>query len=162
MRRHPPPQFDGSIPLGALATCHSVVPTVLAAILSRQDLMNAPSVTRVLAANVATPPHELDRLALYAKDDETLTAAIRNPTFPEATLLQFASGSDERFLRAVQWCGRSEPIRRLAENPLAPADVLASLASVDDADVREALLVNKSTPADALLRLVQRGEASKS
>ncbi|WP_416957910.1 hypothetical protein ACNKF0_09780 [Nocardioides sp. T5] len=140
----------------------SAVPIVLAAILSRQDLINAPSVTRALAANIATPPKDLERLARYAKDDETLTAAIRNPTFPEATLLQFASGSDERFLRAVQWCGRSEPIRRLAENPLAPADVLASLASVDDADVREALLVNKSTPADALLRLVQRGEASKS
>ena len=135
---------------------------MLAAILSRRDLMNAPAVTRVLAANIATPPNELERLARHAKDDETLTAAIRNPTFPEATLLQFASGSDERFLRAIQGCGRSEPTRRLAENPLAPADVLASLARVDDADVREALLVNKSTPAEVLLRLVQRGEASKS
>lgn len=139
----------------------SAVPTVLAAILSRQDLTNAPPVMRVLAANIATPPGDLERLVWRARDDETLTAAIRNPTFPEAALLQFAGGSDERFLRAIQGCGRSEPTRRLAENPLAPADVLASLASVDDADVREALLVNKSTPADALLRLVQRGQASK-
>lgn len=140
----------------------SAVPTVLAAILSRHDLTKAPPVMRVLAANIATPAGDLERLAWHAEDDETLTAAIRNPTFPEAALLQFASGSDERFLRAIQGCGRSEPTRRLAENPLAPADVLASLASVDDADVREALLVNQATPADALLRLVQRGEASKS
>lgn len=140
---------------------NSTIPTVVEAILLRRDLMNAPALTTVLAANVVTPPNELERLARQSKDDQTLTAAIRNPTFPEATLLQFASGSDERFLRAIQGCGKSVPIRKLAENPLAPADVLASLVSVDDPEVREALLVNKSTPADVLLRLIQHGDTSK-
>jgi len=139
----------------------SAIPTVVTAILSRWDVMSAPSVTRILAGNTVTSPTELERLAYYTEDDETVGFAVRNPNFPEAVLVQLASGSDERFLRAIATSGRIVAAKVLAENPLASADVLASLATVPDAEVRQALIVNESTPAQVLLRLVRAGKTQK-
>ena len=137
----------------------SAVPSVVAAVLARRDLMNTTSVTKVLAESAVTSPTELERLARYAKDEETVASAVRNPNFPEVSLVQFASGSDERFLRAAAASGKLDAAKVLAANPLAPADVLAELARYGDSQVRGALLVNAATPPEVLVRLVQAGEA---
>lgn len=79
----------------------SEVPTVVAALLSRADHFDNPRFTRALARNPVTPPVELERLARHGTDDETAVLAIRNPSFPEAALVQFAKGSDVRLLRAI-------------------------------------------------------------
>lgn len=146
----------GGAALTRLASCRDS--RVVAAIVSRPNIMDAHPVTRALAENAVTPPGFLERMARSTKDGETLRSTARNPTLPESLLVEFATGSDEDHIRAAMQSGSPRVYMAIAENPRAPADVLESLASRGDTEVRQALLLNSGTPPEVLVRLIQAGE----
>ena len=90
-------------------------------------------------------------------DDRFLHLALTHPNFPEATLIEYAAGSDERLIIAATRAGNARVKSAAASNLATPAAALALLAGEADPEVREALILNSSTPPEVLVRLIQDG-----
>ncbi|EPR75414.1 Leucine rich repeat variant [Leifsonia rubra CMS 76R] len=117
------------------------------------------AVAAAMIRNSLAPSSFVDGAAHDAVDEESLDIILQHPNISEALLLQFARGTDERKLRAVARANHAGPKRAIAENAATPADLLESLAVDADETVREALLINPSTPSTVLVQLIQSREA---
>ncbi|CAN5332990.1 hypothetical protein BH09ACT1_BH09ACT1_12690 [soil metagenome] len=116
------------------------------------------AVAAALIQNSLTPSSFINRAAYDEADDQSLDLLLQHPNISEELLMQFATGSDERKLRAVSRANHAGPKRAVAENAATPSDLLESLALDADQAVREALLINPSTPPTVLVQLIRRGE----
>lgn len=123
-----------------------------------EEIKTKLAVAAALIQNSLTPSSFLNRAAYDAADDQSLDLLLQHPNISEELLMQFATGSDEQKLRAVTRANHAGPKRAVAENAATPADLLESLAMDADQAVREALLINPSTPPTVLVQLIRRGE----
>lgn len=99
--------------------------------------------------------------AVEARDAESshfLEPVLAHPNFPEDALEDFASGEDVLFIEAAIRTGNAGALVAAAANSATPPSTLARLATASSPEVREALLVNPSTPADALVGLISSSE----
>ena len=83
--------------------------------------------------------------------------AIAHPNFPEAALIDYASGTDEHLASEAVRSGNIRVLVAAASNPEAKDEILNALAARPESEVRQALLENKSTPPELLVRLIQTG-----
>ena len=82
--------------------------------------------------------------------------AISHPNFPESMLIGLAKGTDQRWIMAAAASRNPRALAAVAANGQASVEALAYVATYGGQEAREALLVNKSTPPELLLRLIEQ------
>lgn len=90
-------------------------------------------------------------------DDRLVRAALAHPNFPEDLLIALASGNDVVLIRAAAQTNNLRALVAAASNSASPPDVFDILTDTREQAVRDALLDNKSTPPEALVRLIRAG-----
>lgn len=90
------------------------------------------------------------------KDEDMIKLAISHPNFPEAMLIGLAKGTDQRWIMAAAASRNPRALGAVAANDQASVEALAYVATYGGQEAREALLVNKSTPPELLLRLIEQ------
>lgn len=124
-----------------------------------EDTKTKIAVAAALIQNLLAPSSFVDRVAYDAVDEQTLDTVLQHPNISSDLLMQFATGTDRRKVRAVARANHAGPNRAIAANKATPADLLESLAVDADDAVRAALLINPSTPPAVLVQLIQSSEA---
>ncbi|HBU42899.1 MAG: hypothetical protein CMH37_14390 [Microbacterium sp.] len=121
----------------------------------RRDLNDA--VGNVLVRNPHTPELFLRQVAYGGtKDEDMIKLAISHPNFPESMLIGLAKGTDQRWIMAAAASRNPRALAAVAANGQASVEALAYVATYGGQEAREALLVNKSTPPELLLRLIEQ------
>lgn len=91
------------------------------------------------------------------QDERFLKLACAHPNFPEAALIEYASGTNERLALAAVRSGTVRALVAAASNPASPVEILNELVERPESEVRQALIENKSTPPELLVRLIESG-----
>lgn len=91
------------------------------------------------------------------QDERFLRLAFSHPNFPEAALIEYASGANERLIYAAVSSGNMRVLVATASNPASPVEVLGHLVERVEPEVRQALIDNRSTPPELLVRLIESG-----
>lgn len=90
------------------------------------------------------------------KDEDVIALAIKHPNFPESMLIGFAEGTDQQRIMAAAASRNPRAVAAVAANEHASIGALSYVADHGGQEAREALLVNKKTPPDLLLRLIEQ------
>lgn len=101
---------------------------------------------------------EAIRKRVEQEERRFLRIAFAHPNFPEAALINYASGSNKRLISAAVRTGNVRVLIAAASNSESPTEILTGLAKQAKPEVRQALLDNKSTPSEALILLIQPGK----
>lgn len=134
-RRPPNEAFDR-----AIEAIHA-----LASLSSSSEHLPSPSEKREAEKERATQAERL------------LQLAFAHPNFPEAAMIEHASGTNEHLASEALRSGNIRVLVAAASNPASTAEILNALAARPEPEVRQALLENKSTPPELLVRLIQSG-----
>ncbi|CDJ99317.1 hypothetical protein MIC448_1330001 [Microbacterium sp. C448] len=121
----------------------------------QRDLNDA--VGNALVRNPHAPEIFLRQVAYGGtKDEDMIKLAISHPNFPESMLIGLAKGTDQRWIMAAAASRNPQALAAVAANDQASAEALAYVATYGGHEAREALLLNKNTPPELLLRLIEQ------
>lgn len=135
----------------------AVVEAVASRLRFGDDRGDDETVRKALIRNPHAPELFLRQVAYGGtKDQEMIDLAIRHPNFPESMLMGFAEGTDQQRIMAAASSRNPKVVAAVAANEHAPLEALSYVAAHGGAEAREALLVNKSTPPELLLRLIEK------
>ncbi|MBC9944352.1 hypothetical protein ICL81_07490 [Leucobacter sp. cx-328] len=156
--------FDTDLPLlirFAASEDSAVVEAVSAKRFFRdEDRSMHDALVRALLKNPLTPGDYLMQFVRsnhVNQEERFLKLAIAHPNFPETALIEYASGTNERLIRAAASSDHMKVLVAVASNPAAPIEALSDLTERVAPEVRNALIENKSTPPELLFRLIEAG-----
>ncbi|GAA4065228.1 hypothetical protein GCM10023065_16230 [Microbacterium laevaniformans] len=134
---------------------------VVEAVASRQqfggDRGNDAAVRKALIRNPHAPEFFLRQVAYGGtKDEDMINLAIKHPNFPESMLIGFAEGTDQQRIMAAASSRNPKAAAAVAANEHASLEALTYVAVHGGQEARDALLVNKMTPPELLLRLIEQ------
>ncbi|MEV8136588.1 hypothetical protein [Microbacterium aurantiacum] len=125
-----------------------------------RDLNDA--VEKALVRNPHAPELFLRQVAHGGtKDEDMIKLAINHPNFPEPMLIGFAEGTDQRLIMAAASSRNPRAVAAVAANEQASVEALSYVATYGGQEAREALLVNKKTPPELLLRLIEQNPGGR-
>ena len=133
-----------------------VVEAVASRLPSGDHRGNDDAVRKALIRNPHAPELFLRQVAYGGtKDEDMINLAIKHPNFPESMLIGFAEGTDQQRIMAAASSRNPKAVAAVAANEHASLEALTYVAVHGGQGAREALLVNKKTPPELLLRLIE-------